>query len=241
MTDREHTRLELSRIGAPLDYIRGAVDRARVAEFVEIARSKGWIFPEIEVYRLGEPETIKGRLITHRISDGVTRHAAFTEVYPNDPIPAVVVPFLEPADAYDAQWLLNHGHGKPFDPEVRNNYIRRAAKKYGRTPEQLVELTGLSQASISRIIAEKQGRTRAEVTQAHRAAAATRKPRKSKKKKTAANDDYDARPFLSALKAVRGEIKSNRKALVTALLKRDAVWSDHIKPTIEALEGLRGD
>jgi len=141
------------------DYIRGQVSKSGIAEYAQVLKDSGWVFPAIELQPIASTEKIyQEEGIRYYIIDGTTRVAAAIEAEYSKKIPAKIHAPLTALDAIALQVKANMAHGIRLSPAAQTNAIKKL-KELGMNGKTIAEKTGLSTSSVSRIISEKQRAT----------------------------------------------------------------------------------
>lgn len=171
-----------------------------VEDWHELIPAKGkkikveWPFPPIEVARNEKqvlsptekgqkPSDVKKKLKTtkkyfpYELIDGIHRMTVARRIKMKE-LPATIKQITDPAERFLEQYKTNGGpRGLRLDKDDRDNAIRLMSKEFNISQKKLVEITGLDQTSISRIIAVKQRKEG---------------PRKSSSKKDSSDDSVIA-------------------------------------------------
>lgn len=219
-----------------------------------------WPVPPVMLMRLEKPVVIKAtekvaeRTIDYRLLDGVHRTLAFTalrtayhlgekEVPKYDPfgtIPAVIEEPMTKRAAWTVQFRANNNGPLPFDREGRDYYIREG-RKLGTPLIELATETGLTEASVSRIVKGSQGKSKAEVSKSRKKAASKRGKRGAKKgaKKSVVKDAFEPAHYFNGLSDFARVARSQKKSLVEFLKGKDSAWNK-AQELIDALRALRG-
>jgi hypothetical protein len=128
---------------------------------IEVARNEKLVLPTAE--KGSKPSETKKKLkvskkkyFPYELIDGVHRQAVARRLKMKE-ISATVKSITNPADRFLEQYKTNAGpRGIRLDKDDRDNAIRIMSRDFNVSQKKLVELTGLDQTSISRIIAAKQ-------------------------------------------------------------------------------------
>lgn len=155
--------VKLDEIKRPKAYIRKRISKGYVAELVEIAKeSKEWPFPPVTLTRTARAtkQTKKGgkplrETTIIEVIDGNHRIETARELKYKT-IPAEFKEFKTPADAYLYQYKSNVSHGLKLNKDLRDEAIRVLHFEHKVNQADLVKATGLTQASVSRILSKKQ-------------------------------------------------------------------------------------
>lgn len=167
-------------------YVRLKLDRKRVDDFVNIASGQApdqdklkpklitWPFPPIEITKVkpeaGTPlgteaesgKTSKGKKtkvkksLPYLLIDGHHRIAA-AQILGMKEIEAEVKNITDPAEQFLAQYRANSTGPLQFSAVERAQAIWKMHNVFGIAQKDIVKETGLHKASISRIVAKKQG------------------------------------------------------------------------------------
>jgi hypothetical protein len=246
----KNVNVHLNEITMPETYIRKAVDNETVNKWTERIKvqtveggksvEEAWFLPPIVLLKLDKPLTIgykdrdgkkQTRNVHYRIIEGVKRY--LTALAVNKPtIAADLVIGLNPAQEYLEQFSLNATHGESFNREALYNFIRISSKHFKVSGEELAKRTGLTTASISRIIAGKQGLPPSEVSASRKTGAKKRGGKGHRKTGWAPAD------FFGSIRAMAKECAAKRKLLTEYLGEHDKAW-EHAQAMIDALSALR--
>jgi hypothetical protein len=140
------------------EYIRGQQSKTAVAEYAQILKDSGWVFPAIELQPIASSEKIYAEGIRYYIIDGTHRVAAAIEAEYAKKIPAKVHPPLTSLEAIALQIKTNMAHGLRLSSSAQTNAIKKL-KELGMNGKTIAEKTGLSPSSVSRIVSDKQRAT----------------------------------------------------------------------------------
>jgi ParB-like chromosome segregation protein Spo0J len=208
----------------PSNYVRGpkGFNEEWAKELAVIAaQSAGWPFAPLEVFVITDEK--KGR--KYEVNNGAHRLWAAVKNKVKS-IPVQIETFATPGDAFAAQLMATMKSGTlKLDLDARDAAIRQLVLHLKMDRKKVMDLSGLSEGSISRIIAEKQrtGETG---------------KRRGKKKKTArkavksgaGNGGFAPLDWYAGLAALVESFKTNGDAIIRARVQ--------VQPTLLA-DGFR--
>jgi ParB-like chromosome segregation protein Spo0J len=148
--------IKLTELRQHPDYIRGQHSKSYVSELVTALKDSGkvWPFtdPRCPIRLQPIPTTDKAYADGARfwILDGTHRVAASLE-FGRETVPAVIEQPLTSLDAIALQVKTNNAHGLRLSVTAQTNAIKKL-KENGMKQKMIAEKTGLTEASVSRII-----------------------------------------------------------------------------------------
>jgi hypothetical protein len=250
--------IPLSEITVPETYIRDRVDNNTVNKWIERIKSQmtdgitadaAWFLPPVMLLKLTKPITVTytstdkakvSRTVNYRIVEGVKRYLTAIGVGKTR-LTADIVTGLTPTEEYLEQFSQNATHGEPFTREGTYAFIKVASITFKATPAELARRTGYTEASISRIIAGKQGLAAEAVSASRKKAAKGRKGGKGKGGKGAGGHrktGWNPGEFFVNARAMARECAAKNKVLNEYLAEHDNAWP-HAQALIDALGALR--
>lgn len=144
-----------SEIRMPTNYVRGA--KGFSEEWgkelgVIAAQSEGWPFDPLDVFRVKDDK--KGR--KYEVNNGAHRlYAAVKNKVKK--IPVRVVEYATPGDTFAAQFVATMKSGAlKLNLDARDAAIRQMVGHFKMDRKRIMELSGLSEASVSRIVSGDQ-------------------------------------------------------------------------------------
>jgi hypothetical protein len=140
------------------EYIRGQVSKSHVAEYAQILRDSGWIFPPVELQPVPSTDKAFSEGVKYWILDGTNRIAAAVEAKWEKKVPAKIHPPMTAIDAIGIQLKTNLAHGFRLSASSQTSAIKKM-KEMGATGKMIASKAGLSESSVSRIIGDKQRST----------------------------------------------------------------------------------
>lgn len=177
-------KIAMKDIGFPEHYIREKPDKKRIEEFVRIGAALSpedqipakpklvtWPFPHIHIAKnvliagkavTSKAEKGKGKKdkvkkgYTYELIDGRHRMAALKKFGMKE-LDANVSNERDPAHRFIQQYQSNATGNLPLDPYARYQAIWTMGHVFSLKQNEIVKATGIAQASISRILAKKQG------------------------------------------------------------------------------------
>ena len=104
----------------------------------------------MDMYLAGKEKAIKVQAGTNVVIDGFHRIEACKRLG----LKKILVEYVDVKDddLLIESWISNMKHGVPPTREERDNFIIRAIKEFGKTPQQIAEIVGLSVRRIYQII-----------------------------------------------------------------------------------------
>jgi hypothetical protein len=203
-----------SEVAMPDIYVRGPKGFREEwgKELATIAlQSEGWPFEPLEVFRI--PKNSKGQVL--QVNNGVHRLYAAKSAKVKK-IPVRVVTFDTPADAYAAQLVSTMKSGTlKLDLDARDAAIRQLVGHFKIDRDKVMTMCGLSKASVSRILAEKQrtGETGKRKSK--------RKKARKASKSGSGNGSFAPLDWYAGLAALVESFRENGAAIVRARVEVD--------------------
>ncbi|MHA1711539.1 MAG: hypothetical protein ACTSUS_05695, partial [Candidatus Freyarchaeota archaeon] len=131
---------------------RVAVSDLKVREdlFIRFRLDEDAVQRYMELYQSGWEKAIRVQAGTNVVIDGFHRIEACKRLG----LKKILVEYVDVKDddLLIESWISNMKHGVPPTREERDNFIIRAIKEFGKTPQQIAEIVGLSVRRIYQII-----------------------------------------------------------------------------------------
>jgi ParB-like chromosome segregation protein Spo0J len=140
------------------DYIRGQHSKSYVEELATVIKDSGWVFPPVTLQPIPTADKAYIEGAKYWIVDGTHRVAAAFEVDPKGTVKANILQPMTGLDAIAMQIKLNNAHGLRLSLASQTNAIKKLSE-HGMKGKLIAEKTGLTPASISRILSDKQRTT----------------------------------------------------------------------------------
>jgi hypothetical protein len=142
------------------EYIRHRKNTDYISELATVLNDAGkWIFPAIELQPIASTEKIyQEEGARYYIIDGVNRVSAAIEINWKHKIPAKIHSPLTSLEAIALQVKTNMAHGLRLTASDQTAAIKKL-HELGMQGKTIAEKTGLSMASVSRIVSDKQRAT----------------------------------------------------------------------------------
>lgn len=197
------------------NYVRGGINTDWGNELATIAKqSEEWPFEPIDIFKVDDDK--KGR--KYEVWNGNHRLYAATKQKMTK-IPAKLWVFATPMEAFSAQLEATMKSGSlKLDLDARDAAIRQLGLTFKPPMERkrLMEMTGLSEASISRILADKQ--KAAGSTRGKRRKKGTRKAKRSGQ---GGNNAFAPLDWYAAASAIVESYREHGAAIVRAKAEVD--------------------